>query len=97
MQAKVNAGAPAKKYLMQELSKGCSMYDPCPICFKCKNKASHLYIRCQGCAVQFCAHSHKQIAWAIRRENFAITVSDKTKQAILAYMEERREPHVERK
>lgn len=62
----------------KRLSKGCSMYDPCPICFKCMNKATHLYVRCGDCPVQFCGHNHKQRSYMIRRENFAISVSKKT-------------------
>lgn len=62
----------------KELSNGCSMYDPCPICFKCKVKASHLYQRCVECPVEFCGHSEKQRAMMIRRENFAITVTPET-------------------
>ena len=65
-----------KKQQMKELSGGCSMYDPCPICFKCQNKATHLYVRCEECPLQFCAHNHKQRAFMIRRENFGITITD---------------------
>ena len=27
----------------------CPRYDPCPICDKCRKKASHLYVACQTC------------------------------------------------
>lgn len=60
----------------RQLSKGCEMYDPCPINYQCINKAAHLYQRCAGCEVPHAAHNHKARAWAIRRENFAITISD---------------------
>lgn len=65
-------------YINKQLSNGCSMYEPCPICFKCMVKASHLYERCQNCPVEFCGHDHKKRSWAIRRENFAITVTPET-------------------
>lgn len=67
----------------KELSKGCAMYEPCPICFKCMNKASHLYLRCQNCEVQFCGHSHKQRSFMIRRENFAINVTNQVGEELL--------------
>lgn len=78
-------------YANKEASNGCSMYDPCPICFKCKAKASHLYERCVSCPVEFCGHSEKQRAMLIRRENFAITVSDETAKKLVAWDEERKQ------
>ncbi|ABS83744.1 hypothetical protein 0305phi8-36p186 [Bacillus phage 0305phi8-36] len=66
------------KEINKELSNNCDMYEPCPICFKCQNKATHLYQRCEECPVQFCGHSHKQRSFIIRRENFAIKVTDET-------------------
>jgi hypothetical protein len=66
--------------MYREMSKGCSMYDPCPINYKCMNKASHLYVRCQECPVPHATHDHKARSWAIRRENYAITVTPETGQ-----------------
>jgi len=60
------------------LSNGCSMYEPCPLCFSCMVKATHLYERCVRCPVQFCGHNHQKRAMMIRRENFAIKVSPET-------------------
>jgi hypothetical protein len=65
-------------HLMKEMSKGCALYEPCPLCYKCMVKASHLYIKCENCEVPFCGHNHKQRSYMIRRENFAIKVSDET-------------------
>lgn len=62
----------------KELSKGCAMYEPCPLCFKCMNKATHLYARCVTCPLEFCGHNHKQRSFMIRRENFGIKVSKET-------------------
>ena len=70
--------------MKKELSNGCSMYEPCPLCFNCMVKATHLYDRCHHCPVQWCAHSHKQRAMMIRRENFSITVSPETGEALKA-------------
>lgn len=67
----------------KELARGCAMYDPCPICYKCIAKASHLYRRCEECPVQFCGHNHKQRSYMIRRENFAITVTKETGEKFL--------------
>jgi hypothetical protein len=49
----------------------CMRYKPCPICFKCMHKASHLYVKCQNCSVPLCVHSEKERAAMIRRENFS--------------------------
>lgn len=67
-----------RKHQYKEWSKGCEMYDPCPINYQCINKASHLYKRCEDCRVPHATHNHKARAWAIRRENFAITVTPET-------------------
>lgn len=53
-------------------AKTCSLYDPCPICDKCRNKASHLYVRCQTCQIPICVHTYKDRDKMIRRENFRI-------------------------
>lgn len=53
----------------------CKMYDPCPICDKCRNKASHLYVRCQNCLIPMCAHTYANRAKMIRRQNFKLKVS----------------------
>jgi len=50
----------------------CNMYDPCPICDKCKNKASHLFVRCQTCKIPTCVHTYEDKNKMIRRENFEI-------------------------
>jgi hypothetical protein len=63
-------------------SQTCSMYNPCPICSKCLNKASHLYVRCQTCGIPICVHTYKDKKFMIRRENFAIIPSPEVKGAI---------------
>jgi hypothetical protein len=80
-----------RKQQYKELSKECSMYDPCPICFKCQNKATHLYKRCEECPLDFCGHNHKQRSFIIRRENFGITVTNETKEEFLKLSEKLRE------
>ena len=60
----------------------CRWYDPCPICEKCKNKASHLYVRCQSCLIPNCVHSFKDINYMIKRKNFIFEIKDlETKKA----------------
>ncbi len=78
----VNYESKTKQQMLQ-LSNGCSMYDPCPINFKCMAKASHLYERCQNCDVPFATHDHKIRSKMIKRENFAITVTPETGQKFL--------------
>lgn len=62
----------------REEANGCDMYDPCPLCFKCMNKAVHLYAKCETCPVMHDAHTHKNRSWFIKRENFAIDVTEAT-------------------
>lgn len=49
----------------------CLMYNPCPICDKCLNKASHLYQRCETCTIPICIHTYADRKKMIRRENFS--------------------------
>lgn len=77
------------KIEMERLSNNCSMYEPCPLCFKCMVKASHLYLKCENCPVPFCAHDHKKRSYMIRRENFAVTVSEETAQRLKEWEQER--------
>lgn len=72
-----------RKHQYERLSKGCEMYAPCPINYQCMNKATHMYKRCEGCAVPHATHNHKARAWAIRRENFAIKVTPETGELFL--------------
>lgn len=57
----------------------CALYNPCPICDKCQNKASHLYVRCQTCTIPICVHKYSDRAYLIRRDNFKLNVSDEAK------------------
>lgn len=65
----------------------CDWYDPCPICFKCRLKASHLYAKCARCEVKYCGHNEKTRNRMIRRENFAIKQSQLGPDAIEAFRE----------
>ena len=53
----------------------CSLYDPCPICDKCRNKASHLYVRCQTCTIPICIHTHADRVKMIKRKNCKVKVT----------------------
>ena len=57
-------------------TKTCPRYNPCPICSKCQNKASHLYVACQTCKIPICSHTYADREKMIKRKNFTIYVSD---------------------
>lgn len=79
-----------RKQELKDLSKGCEMYAPCPINYRCMNRAAHLYVRCQNCEVKPSQHNHKARAWAIRRENFAVTLTKETQRKLAKWDEERK-------
>lgn len=54
----------------------CPRYDPCPICDKCRAKASHLYKSCETCKIPICSHTYEDRAKMIKRKNFTILVTD---------------------
>ena len=58
--------------------KSCPRYDPCPICDKCRAKASHLYVACQTCKIPICSHTYSDREKMIKRKNFIINVSEET-------------------
>ena len=67
----LNAWSSRRDYyrrLVEEV--GCTRYQPCEICYKCKVKASHLFIKCGNCKVPICGHDERARNYMIRRENF---------------------------
>jgi len=58
--------------------KTCPRYDPCPICDKCRAKASHLYVACQTCKIPICSHTYQDRERMIKRKNFEIPVTEET-------------------
>lgn len=56
----------------------CPRYNPCPICNKCENKASHLYVKCGICEIPMCTHKYKDRENMIKRENNTINVTKET-------------------
>lgn len=50
----------------------CKMYNPCPLCYKCMSKASHLFEKCGECKIPICVHKYQDKKVMIRRENFKI-------------------------
>lgn len=56
--------------------KTCPRYDPCPICDKCRNKASHLYVACQTCKIPICSHTYTDRDRMIKRKNFEIIATE---------------------
>lgn len=57
----------------------CPSYNPCVICDKCQNKASHLYVKCQLCLIPMCTHTHKDRVKMIKRWDSAIKVTANVK------------------
>ena len=53
----------------------CTLYDPCPICDKCRAKASHLYVSCQTCKIPICSHTYNDRDKMIKRKNFTLMVT----------------------
>lgn len=62
--------------------KTCPRYNPCPICDKCQNKASHLYDSCRECKIPICTHTYEDRDRMIKRSNFSIPVTEEVMNAI---------------
>ena len=65
----------------------CQMYNPCPLCDKCLNKASHLYVKCQTCNIPICVHTHKDRGKMLKRKNFRLPVDKETYDYLLSLEE----------
>lgn len=65
----------SNKDTLLDMAEGCSKYLPCPLCYKCRNKGSHLYVKCDSCLIPICVHTDSQINMLIRRDNFTQEVS----------------------
>ena len=62
--------------------KTCPRYDPCPICDKCRAKASHLYKACETCNIPICSHTYTDREKMIKRNNFTQIVTSEVMSAI---------------
>jgi hypothetical protein len=62
----------------------CPRYDPCPICDKCRAKASHLYVACQTCKIPICSHTYDDREKMIKRNNFTTIVTPDVMNAVKA-------------
>lgn len=62
----------------------CPRYNPCPICDKCMNKASHLYKECEECRIPICVHKYSDKDKMIKRRNFVQYVTHETMKEIKA-------------
>ena len=62
--------------------KTCPRYDPCPICDKCRAKASHLYKACETCNIPICSHTYADREKMIKRNNFTQIVTSEVMSAI---------------
>jgi hypothetical protein len=75
----VNPNAPVRlvdetEYLVRK-GEGCPRYQPCPICRKCGNKASHLFEKCYTCGIPLCTHNYKAKVMMIKRSNFSVIIN----------------------
>lgn len=61
----------------------CNNYDQCPVCYKCINKAGHLYEQCERCNIPLCHHNHESRKKLIRPNNFVLVANDELKESIL--------------
>lgn len=52
--------------------RNCLNYRQCSVCYKCINKAAHLYKECETCNVPRCMHKEADRALLIKPENFLI-------------------------
>lgn len=68
--------------------KTCPRYDPCPICDKCRAKASHLYKACETCNIPICSHTYADREKMIKRNNFTQIVTPEVMAAIKELGEE---------
>lgn len=68
--------------------KTCPRYDPCPICDKCRAKASHLYKACETCNIPICSHTYADREKMIKRNNFTQIVTQEVMTAIEELEEE---------
>lgn len=68
--------------------KTCPRYDPCPICDKCRAKASHLYKACETCNIPICSHTYADREKMIKRNNFTQIVSPEVMAAVRELGEE---------
>jgi hypothetical protein len=53
----------------------CASFHQCPICYKCMGPAG-AFVKCDNCIAYKCHHTERDRELMIRRENFAITVTD---------------------
>lgn len=64
-------GSNREHYQEEARRQRCPRYRPCPICYKCREKATHLYVKCEGCRIPPCGHKEADREFMIRRENFS--------------------------
>lgn len=61
----------------------CPRYDPCPICNKCRAKASHLFKACETCKIPICSHTYEDRENMIKRKNFVLYVEQDIMDSII--------------
>lgn len=66
----------SQKEDLLDIGSHCNRYEPCPICYKCRVKGSHIYDKCDKCSINICVHESKVIDKWIVRDNFSQTLPD---------------------
>ena len=61
----------SRKEDLLDIGAHCNRYEPCPICYKCRVKGSHIYEKCSTCQINLCVHEPRLIDKWIVRDNFA--------------------------
>lgn len=74
----------SRKEDLLDAGANCNRYEPCPICYKCRVKGSHIYAKCDDCVIPLCVHEPKVIDRWIKRDNFA----QKIPKGVADYLEE---------
>lgn len=66
----------SRKEDLLDLGSTCSRYEPCPVCYKCRVKGSHIYDKCDKCPIELCIHKDEHIGRFIVRDNFATPMQE---------------------
>lgn len=65
----------SRKEDLLDIGSSCIRYEPCPICYKCRVKGSHIYHKCDKCPIELCVHQDEHIGYFIKRDNFETSMS----------------------
>lgn len=66
----------SRKEDLLDLGSACIRYEPCPVCYKCRVKGSHIYSKCDKCPIDICVHKDEHISRFVVRDNFETPMSE---------------------